>query len=383
MKTRLSLICMVVFLTAMNVADAQLLDNPQAGAFLPGSGGLATEGESAFRTVRGDVQAGLPGRFWFEANVADQGLGFNGSYLTVGSKRRLFEDFLDGRWLLEGQLHHSIDEDEGDFFTNIGIERVFSVPAAGADVSIGGWWDYNGETEAFFSNAFNQVGISGSIKSRRWDLLANGYFPLGDTDVSFGDPTGQIPFARNSILSEAAIDAAQTGFDVTMRLRPKQLAFANGTLDFGGYGYRSDEIDFFGGGRVRLGFQILRGAIISAEVNHDEQFNTTGLFSVAWTFGANGGVGGEYAGVGRDLESTQRNDHIVRVANEAAFVINPATGLPYNVLHVNNLGGEEGSGLGTFEQPFLTLADLCLVGRRYDTEPRYRNRATAGPASVG
>ena len=198
------------------------------------------------------------------------------------------------------------------------------------------------------------------------DLLANGYFPTGDTDATLGDPTGVIPFAENFILSSAAVDAAQTGFDVTMRWRPKQLAFANGAVDFGGFGYRSDEVDFFGGGRVRLSFQALRAATIRAEVNHDEQFNTTGVFSVAWTFGANGGVGGEYAGIGRDLEPTTRNDHIVRVQNEAAFVVNPNTGQPYNVLHVNNLGGLEGSGEGTFERPFLTIAEAEAAGAEDD-----------------
>lgn len=360
---------MVVFLTAMNVADAQL-HHPHLGGSMPGAGGLATGGQSAFRQVRGDVQAGIPGRFWFEANVADEGLGYNGSYLTVGGKRRLYEDFLDGRWLLEGQAHHSIDENEGDFFANIGIERVFSIPAAGADVSIGGWYDYNGETKADFSNPFHQVGISGAIKSRRWDLLANGYFPIGDTDVTLGDPSGQTPFAdifaQNFLLSEIGVDAAQTGFDVTMRLRPKQLAFANGTIDFGGYGYKSDQIEFFGGGRVRVGFQALRGAIVSAEVNHDDRFNTTGVLSVGWIFGSNGGVGGEYAGLARDLEPTLRNDHIVRVTNEAAFVINPVTGLPYNVLHVNNQGGASGSGDGTFERPFLTLLEAEAAGAEGD-----------------
>ena len=357
MKIRLSLICMVAFLTSMNVADAQLLQH-HAGRGFRGGQGLATGGESAFRQVSGEVQAGVPGRFWFETNVADEGLGYQGSYLTVGGKRRLFEDFLDGRWLFEAQLHHSIDEDQGDFFSNIGIERVFSIPAAGADISVGGWYDFNDQIDTGFSNPLHQVGISGAIKSRRFDLLANGYFPIGTTDFSLGDPTGETPFARNFILSAPAIDAAQTGFDVTMRWRPKQLAFANGTVDFGGYGYRSDLVEFFGGGRVRLGFQVLRGATISAEVNHDDRFNTTGLLSVGWTFGANGGVGGEYAGIGRDLEATQRNDHIVRVLTEASFVVNPNTGLPYNVLHVNNEGGEDGiNGLGTFERPFLTLAE--------------------------
>ena len=66
------------------------------------------------------------------------------------------------------------------------------------------------------------------------------------------------------------------------------------------------------------------------------------------------------------MEATQRNDHVVRVSTEASFVINPLTGEPYNVLHVNNLGGIEGSGEGTFEQPFLTLAEAEAAGAEND-----------------
>ena len=297
MKTRLSLICMVVFFTAMNVADAQF-QNPRFGGAMAGGQGLATGGQAAFQQVRGEVAAGVPGRFWFEANVADEGLGYNGSYLTVGGKRRIFEDFLDGRWLFEGQLHQSIDDDEGDFFANLGIERVFSIPAAGADISVSGWYDYNDETNAAFSNPFSQVGVSGALKTRRWDLLANGYFPTGNTDVTFGDPTGLTPFAGNSLLSEAAFDAAQTGFDVTLRLRPKQMAFANGTIDLGwlrlqiGSGRLHSVVDEFGlGSRYSKVPSSVRKSITMS--NSKQQAS----FSVGWIFGANGGVGGEYAGL--------------------------------------------------------------------------------------
>ena len=110
---------------------------------------------------------------------------------------------------------------------------------------------------------------------------------------------------ENNIALQAGIESALQGFDVTLRVRPRQLAFANGTLDIGGYHYDSDLVDAFGGGRVRVGFQILRGMIVTAEVNHDERFDTTGLLSLGWLFGANSsGYGNEWAGLARDLEAT-------------------------------------------------------------------------------
>lgn len=323
--------------------------------FAGGIAGAPNAGQAQFQQVRGDLQRGNPGRLWFEANYVDRGLGYDGSYLTLGGKRRLCEDFLDGRWLLEGRFHHGLEED-GGFFSNIGIERVISIPSAGADVSVSGWYDYDADQEVDFSNPFHQVGISTSIKTERWDLLGNGYFPIGNSEYTLGDPTMEISFARNRIVRSVGIDAALRGFDTALRMRPRQLAFANGTIDLGGYAYESDLIDFFGGGRARVGFQALRGAIVSAEVNHDDRFKTTGLVSLTFLFGANGGIGGEYSAIGRDLEETVRNDHIVRGFNDAAFVINPRTGLPYDVVHVNNTA-DPSTANGSFENPFTTTMD--------------------------
>lgn len=348
MKIRLSLFCIALAIIACNLADAQIMQSMHDGA----------SAQSVYQPVQGDLlnptTKGIPGRLWFETNLADQGLGWSGTYFTIGGKTRLFEDRFDGRWLLESQIHYNISEG-GGAFANIGVERVFSIPAAEADVSFGVWYDYNGDRKADFSHTFHQVGISGKIKKEKWDLLVNGYLPTGVQDYSYGDLSGLNNFVGNEIVIIPGIDSALSGFDVTLRTRPKQLADVNGFLDVGGYGYNSDFIDSFGGGKIRLGFQGTRGMMVNLEVNQDDRFNTTGVVGLGWVFGQNaGGRGSEYVGLGRDLETSVRNDHMVVFNRDVVLAIDPSTGAPYNVIHVDN-NAAAASGDGTAENPYSTL----------------------------
>lgn len=372
MKIRLSLFCIALLtLITINAVDAQ-----QFGQLGNQPGG----GQAAFRQVSRDLLqgAGRPGRLWFEANFADRGLGFENSYFTLGGKTRLFQDFLDGRWLAEGQLHHGI-EDEGGFFANVGIERVFSIKPANADISVGAFYDYDGDDQQSFSNGFHQFGVSGAIKTPHWDLIGNGYLPVGTDSYTRGDHTGANCFLENRLVLQAGIESALQGFDVTLRTRPKQLAFANGYVDFGGYHYDSELVDSFAGGRLRAGFQLMNGMMLAAEVNHDERFDTTGVLSVGYTFGAHSsGFGNEYAGLARDLEKFSRNDHIVRFSQDLVVAIDPSTGQAYNVIHANNT--QTGAGNGTFESPFANLAsveatssagDLIIVHEGNGTDAGY------------
>lgn len=343
MKTRLGLAFLILAaLTYAGVAKAQQMMHPYGGMGM---------GPSGVQPMVADFQVGMPGRMWIQSNIADRGLGYEGSYFTLGGKTHLFQDRLDGRWLGEFRAHYAY-ESEG-FFGNFGIERVISIAPAGADVSLGGWFDYDDSAEGDFVHTFTQAGVSGSIKSRRWDLVGNGYFPLGTTDYALGDPTGQNCFLNHSIVLIPGIDSALNGFDVTFRMRPRALGMVNGSIDLGGYGYRSDLVDFFGGGRIRLAMQLLRGLVINAEVNQDERFDTTGVLQLGYIFGVNA-RGNEYSLGGRDLEPTLRNDHIVRFQQDLVLAIDPDTGAPYNVYHVDNTA-DVTIGDGRFETPYTTL----------------------------
>ena len=364
MKKRRSLVYIAAAMAALVGANGA--DSQQAHAQLGPAGRLGSQvyEPGSFRAVAGDVNVGLPGRLWVESSFADEGLGYNGSYLTVGGKRRLYEDFLDGRWLGEARLHHSI-EDDGGFFANVGIERVFSIDAAKSDIVAGFWYDFDGDQQGNFGHDFSQVGVNLAIKTRRWDLIGNGYFPVGVRNYSSGDVTGVDFFLGNNILLQPGIDSALNGFDVTLRMRPKQLAFMNGTFEVGAYGYDSELVNSFGGGRVRLGMQTRRGLVVNAEVNHDDRFDTTGFLSVGYIFGASGAVGSEYGGLGRDLEQTLRNDHIVRFNQSVELALDPDTGAAYNVVHVRNTADgnvEDGSA----ETPFDSLLDAQFASNAGD-----------------
>ena len=341
----LSQVCLAIALLATIFADAHELRAQAVGnqAFEP----------DTFRQVASDINVGLPGRVWVRTTVADQGLGYEGTFATLGLKNRLFEDSWDGRWLGEARLHYSIENEE--FFGNFGIERVFTLKGAGADLVGGIWYDFDGDAQGVFGHDFSQVSVNAAIKTKNWDLVGNGYFPVGVTDYSTAGPTGNNVFFGSNLLLTPGIDSALRGFDVTLRMRPKFLAFGNGIIDFGGYGYSSELVDFFGGGRARLGFQTRSGASIVAEVNHDDRFSTTGSLGLAWSFGRPGARGGSGRGIGNDLAETIRNDHIVRFNQGFELAIDPETGLAFNVRHVNNTS-DPAFGDGTFETPFTSLA---------------------------
>ncbi|MDG1874586.1 MAG: right-handed parallel beta-helix repeat-containing protein, partial [Mariniblastus sp.] len=377
MKIRLSLLCFAMALLTFDVADAQLIRPLEGGGFAR-SGTQQFSGDILHRQGSGGSRIG---RLWFESNYADSGLGYEGSYASLGMKSRLFEDRLDGRWLFEGRAHHSLKEN-GGFFANIGIERVFSLESAGADVSVAAWYDFDGDEQNDFSHVFHQVGVTAQIKTESWDLIGNGYIPTGIQDYSLGDPAGIDCFVGNNIVMRNGIDAALQGFDVTLRLRPEQIAFMNGRIDFGGYHYNSDLVDAFGGARVRFGFQVLRGMTFNVEVNHDERFDTTGVIGLGWVFGGNaGGTGSEYSPLGRDLEETVRNDHIVRFNRDVVLAIDPDTGMAYNVVHADNTA-DAGIGNGTAETPFASLkeaevasvaGDIIYVDAGDGTDRLYRD----------
>lgn len=353
MKIRFRLLCFsFALLSAMIVsppAQAQKIggDLFQGGAVQP---------------FMSNLNVGWRGRAWIQANAAEEGLGYEGPYVSLGTKSHIFQDFLDGRWLLESRGHYAL-ETEG-FFGNVGLERVFSVESAGAEVRTSFWFDYDDSLDSAIAEEVLAVGLSASIDTRRMRLSANAYEPIGTSDFVLGDPTHANCFFGNNIVTQAAIDTALSGFDAILEFKPANMEHVNGSFGVGGYSYSSDLVESFAGVRARFGLQTYGGAIVTAEINHDDRFDFTGVLQLGWLFGA-GARGTEYGFLGNDLQPTHRNDHVAVYHQDLRLAIDPDTGRAYNVIHVDN-SADAAFGNGSAETPFTTLAAAEAAGATDD-----------------
>lgn len=345
MKIFSPLICITLAFMGILASKARSQDVYQPGA------NISQQGQSSFVPFHAYIPTIMPGRFWVGTRLAESGVGYSGPYTTLGGKARLGEDHFDGRWVGEAQGHISLET--GGLFGNIGVERIITIDAAESDVMFGLWYDHDADIPDDFGHSFHRIAMSLGVKKASHDIYGNGYLPIGTTDHLVGDPDNQYPFAYHGLIIQPGIDSALRGFDFQVRSRPDILSFANGYVEAGFYGFESDLVDQFYGGRIRTGMQALRGGRIDVELNLDERFDFTGFVNFSWVFGA-GGAGSESFGQGRDLERTVREDHINKFHQEPLLAYNPKTSAPYNVYHVDNTAPDGGNG--TFEAPFNSLA---------------------------
>ncbi|HEY2839523.1 MAG TPA: right-handed parallel beta-helix repeat-containing protein [Pirellulales bacterium] len=288
----------------------------------------------------------LPGaqRIWGGFVGADRGLGYQGSYFSVGGLAPLTTDVLDGTWFFDGRGH--VATDNGRFFGNFGLGRRTYFDPFRSIIGLSGWYDYDGDEYAGFGHSFNQMGVTGEIFNDAFDFRCNGYMPVGKN--SFWLSPNE--FYQHNILVLNGIDSALTGVDAKFSLRPRIMQPLNGYIDIGGYGFKSSAVSGFGGVSTGFGVQPIPGWAVNMEVNHDDTFGTTGFIRVAFSFG---GSPGNSRTQNRLLEPTRRNDHIVRFNQQPEYATNPVTGQLWNVIHVDNTNKTYGAG--TAENPFKTL----------------------------
>lgn len=291
-------------------------------------------------------QSPLGGIVWLGATGADQGLGYDGSYFTAGAKQPLFDDFLHGEWFLEGQAH--VSAQRGKFFSNIGLERAIHLKPAKTDLGLNVFLDRDADEYEEFGHTYWQIGVGGFIKAPYFDFYANGYIPLGQQDHRFRDTS----FVGNEIVVPG-IDSALQGFDTKFRVPVPRLSMVRGYFDAGAYYYYSDLVEPFAGFTTGLGAEPFKGVGVNLTVNFDEMFNTSGYLQLVLTTGG----GGAPTSAPRALERTVRNDHVVRVNQPSFVALNPLTGTPWHVVHVDSdVAVNADAGSGTAEDPYSQLA---------------------------
>ena len=348
------------------IAHAQIGGLGAAGGF--GQAAMAPTGSLVNRAVTRlqNLEANGPGWLYYGLNAADRGLGYQGSYMTLGGYIPYAEDDLGGLWAADLRSHLS---NYGGFFSNVGAVRKQFI--GGTLLGIGVYWDYDGDSGMYpattpygsaFGHEYNQVGVSGEWLTDYGNIRSNGYIPVGTTAYTQGAPG--TPFFQHFIMCQYGLDAALSGADLEVGAYVPGLSDWAGMISVGGYTFGNsrynwyqgpqtgrDVVPWFGGVYTRLDLTILKNWDFSLQANNDSYFDWTGFARLTYRMG-----GSRRRNVPDQMEQPMmRNEHIVRAHQQPIFSGNPGNGgQAWYVVHVDN--SAPAGGDGTYEKPFNTLA---------------------------
>jgi hypothetical protein len=306
------------------------------------------------------------GWLYYGINAADRGLGYQGSYMTLGGFIPYAEDDLGGLWSADLRSHLSV---YGGFFSNVGLVRKQFI--GGSLLGVGVYWDYDGDqnqssdtviTDSSGSYLFgggqtyNQVGVSGEWLTDYGNLRSNGYIPVGTTAALMG------PFVGSSLLAVNGLNAALGGADLEVGAYIPGLTDWAGMISVGGYALGNTSYSYlggaeavpaFGGVYTRLDMTFIENWDFSLQANNDSFFDWTGFARLTYRIG-----GSRRRNVPDQMEQPMmRNEHIVRAHRAPVQAVNPVNGLPWRIVHVDNSSAVVGPGAGTIENPYKTLLD--------------------------
>ena len=278
--------------------------------------------------------SGLPGWMYFGVNAADRGLGYNGSYMTLGGFIPYAEDDMGGFWAADLRGHLS---EYGGFFSNVGAVRKQFI--GGTLLGVGVYWDYDGDMNQYptggdpcysvlgqFGHAYNQVGVSLEWLTDYGNLRSNGYMPVGTTAYAAGAPN--FPFYQNFVMCQYGLDSALSGADLEVGAYIPGLADWAGMISVGGYALGNDRyewaggpslgrdvVPWFGGVYTRLDMTFLNNWDFSLQGNNDSYFDWTGFARLTYRMG-----GSRRRNVPDQVEQPMmRNEHIVRATRPRSW----------------------------------------------------------------
>ncbi len=316
-----------------------------------------------------EINGSGPGFMYYGINAADRGLGYIGSYMTLGGFIPYAQDDLGGFWSADLRGHLSVN---GGFFSNVGVVRK-QLLGNGSLLGVGVYWDYDGDLYQYagqgnssygqFGHVYNQVGVSGELLTDWGNIRSNGYMPVGTTAYTVGAPG--TPFAGNNIMCQYGLDAALGGADLEVGAYIPALADFAGMISVGGYALGNDFnkwqsgsnigqgiVPWFGGVYTRLDVTLVNNWDFSLQYNNDSYFDSTGFARLTYRLG-----GSRRRNVPDQLEQPMmRNEHIVRAHQTPELLLNPDNGnTEWNIIHVNNAAATGGNG--TAEAPYTTLQE--------------------------
>ncbi|MCA9057919.1 MAG: inverse autotransporter beta domain-containing protein, partial [Planctomycetaceae bacterium] len=272
-----------------------------------------------------------------------------------------------GNGMLFGDSRLAFANQDGMVYTFGGGYRHF-IPEYDVVAGANGYFDNDNMTGA----TFRQWSVGAELLAHRWEARGNIYHTMGDTSELVGRRIDQtsaafvgnnITFTRIDTFAEAL-----QGFDAELGLLlPGDLAERFDVRAFGGgYYYKGENISQFAGWSSRLQADIAQWLELGLKVTDDQIYNTTVSFTATVHFG--GFQSQEHvrrSAIQRFREPVRRSLNVAATTSDTLIpgqtAINPATNLPYNIVHVNS-NDAIGPFLGTVEDPFNSLSTGLASG---------------------
>ena len=256
---------------------------------------------------------------------------------------------------------------EGTFGGSAGVGYRYYAPRIDRVFGASFWYDGDGTRDQYFQ----QVGLSLETYGKWLDFRTNFYLPVGETTqqsaTSLVAGTAQYVGENLSYAQMNSYLAAMKGLDMELGVQlPGHFAEEHGIHLYGGwYYYDDDQGDHILGASARVQANIASGLDASVQITNDNYFDTRAFVGVSWTFGPlhRSNLSQDNA-KGRIGERVVRNYTVlVTPQNEvtpAVLAVDPATGKPYVIAHVDSAAAAGGNG--SVNSPFQTIAAAQAAG---------------------
>jgi hypothetical protein len=298
--------------------------------------------------------------FRLHQSITDE-VGDDGPITSLGG---FFPHTTDkGLWFLDAQFNLLEDADNPgqqteNFGANIGLGWRWILPDLDAVGGLSFWYDLDRTRPDFV----HQAAVSGELLGDLWQLRVNGYFPCGTNRISTFSALGPAYYAGENIdfgqTRYDNLDMAGTDFEIGRRL-PGWLGENGVSAYIGGYYYRADQAFSTFGVMTRLEALISPNLTIDAKFSNDPLFKNKVGIGITYLLpnGKCKSCAAETCSeVYRLTEPVVRNRTVVyatQTLNTPQVALNPATGTPIIVVHVDSAAPAGGNG--TVNMPYNTL----------------------------
>jgi hypothetical protein len=261
--------------------------------------------------------------------------------------------FLDGRAILTNN---------GQFTGSAGAGLRYYSPEL--DRVMGGafWYDYDNST----SVNYDQWGVSLESLGRYFDMRLNAYVPSNNSQTTLSSHmTGSVFFIQDNIGlgSQRTVQNALRGGDFEIGGALPFLGDYGVRSYIGAYYFQAPTVESTVGVKWRSELLVTQNVVTGISASSDKLFgqNFFGSVTIYMPDGRPQRILSRQPVQERLYTNMERNYRVNiyrRELNETLKAINPDTGLPYIVHHVDN-NATAGSGNGKVKNPFGTLSDAA------------------------